>query len=85
MHPKWQQKVLEFYRNLFNVDGKQTAQMIIATHSEYVVKSALENSSNVLVIALTDDNGKINPNRITAPGVLRDSPKFCVNLLGGVE
>ena len=70
MHPKWQQKVLEFYRNLFNVDGKQTAQMIIATHSEYVVKSALENSSNVLVIALTDDNGKINPNRITAPGVL---------------
>jgi len=22
MHPKWQQKVLEFYRNLFNVDGK---------------------------------------------------------------
>lgn len=42
MHPKWQQKVLQYYRNLFNKDGSQDAQMILATHSEYVLRSALE-------------------------------------------
>lgn len=70
MHPKWQQKILEFYRNLFNVDGKQTVQMIIATHSEYVVKSALEDSDNVLVIALEDNNGVVKARRIQKSNML---------------
>ena len=28
MHPKWQQKVLEYYRSLFTAEGVQNAQMI---------------------------------------------------------
>ena len=42
MHPKWQQKVLEYYRSLFDKNGTQDAQMIIATHYEYVLRSALK-------------------------------------------
>lgn len=70
MHPKWQQKVLGYYRSLFNKNGTQDTQMIIATHSEYVLRSALEDRDNVLIIVLSDDNGKIHSKRITAPTIL---------------
>lgn len=70
MHPLWQKKILNYYRGLFSAGGMQTVQMIIATHSEYVIRSALEKSDNVLVIVLSDNNGCIDRTRITAPGVL---------------
>ncbi|MDO4276522.1 MAG: AAA family ATPase [Eubacteriales bacterium] len=70
MHPKWQQKVLQYYRSLFNKNGSQDAQMIIATHSEYVLRSALEDRDNVLIIVLNDNNGTIHSKNITAPTIL---------------
>ena len=70
MHPKWQQKVLKYYRSLFNKNGSQDVQMIIATHSEYVLKSALEDRDNVLIIVLSDENGTIKSEKITAPRIL---------------
>lgn len=44
--------------------------MILATHSEYVIQSALKDRENVLVIVLTDDNGTNCSKKITAPSVL---------------
>ena len=70
MHPKWQEKVLQYYRGLFEQDGSQNAQIIIATHSEYVLRSALADRDNVLVIVLNDDNGTIRPKKIIAPTIL---------------
>lgn len=70
MHPRWQQKVLHYYRSLFEENGEQTAQIIIATHSEYVIKAALEDKENVLVIALQDHDGRIFAKNITAPTTL---------------
>lgn len=70
MHPKWQQKVLRYYRSLFNKSSSQDAQIIIATHSEYVLRSALEDRNNVLIIVLSDDNGSIHSKNITAPTIL---------------
>lgn len=70
MHPMWQKKILNYYRKMFTVDEKQTVQMILATHSEYVIQSALKDRENVLVIVLTDDNGTVRSKRITAPNVL---------------
>ena len=70
MHPKWQQKVLAYYRSLFTAEGVQNAQMIFATHSEYVLNSALNDRDNVLIIVLTDDNGIIQAKNITAPSTL---------------
>ena len=71
MHPKWQQKVLSYYRNLFNEKAVQTAQVIIATHSEYVIKSALEDQENVLIIILYhDDDGVIHAKKINTPTTL---------------
>lgn len=70
MHPMWQQKVLRYYRSLFNKNGSQEVQMIIATHSEYVLRSALEDRDNVLIIVLNDNNGTIYSKNIIAPTVL---------------
>ena len=70
MHPKWQQKILQYYRSLFDKNGSQDAQIIIATHSEYVLRSALEDRNNVLIIVLSDDDGTIHSKNITAPTIL---------------
>ncbi len=70
MHPSWQQKILKYYRGLFTTDGVQNVQMIFATHSEYVLKSALEDRDNVLIIVLRDNDGEIEPKRIVAPSAL---------------
>ena len=70
MHPKWQNKILSYYRDLFTKNGTQIAQIIIATHSEYVLRSALKDKDNVLVIALSEENGIITSKAINAPSVL---------------
>ena len=70
MHPIWQKKILSYYRNLFISEAKQMTQLIIATHSEYVLSSALEDSSNVLVIVLSQSSSGISQKRIITPSVL---------------
>ncbi|MCB6660262.1 AAA family ATPase [Eubacterium callanderi] len=70
MHPKWQQKILNYYRDLFTDNGNQKVQLIIATHSEYVLRSALENPDDILIITLNDYDGIVKDNKISAPTVL---------------
>lgn len=70
MHPRWQKKILKYYRDLFTNNGSQTVQMLIATHSSYVIQAALNNQDSVLVVVLRDDGGVIKADRIIAPGVL---------------
>lgn len=65
LHPKWQKKILKFYRNLFTDEyGKQIAQLIIATHSQYIVQEAMKDSDNVKVILLKREKRKIKANVI---------------------
>ena len=71
LYPRWQKKILDYYCDLFKKDGKQIAQIIIATHSELVIESALK-KDNCLVIVLRDDHGLINSERIIAPDILGD-------------
>lgn len=70
LHPKWQRKILKFYRDLFTQNGQQTVQIFIATHSQYVIESALNDSDNVLVVALKDDNGNIISQNMSLPVAL---------------
>ncbi len=70
MHPKWQEGVLSFYRNLFTNNGIQNTQIIIATHSEYIIKTALEDSDNVLVYVLKNKHGSVDPYKVTKPYIL---------------
>lgn len=71
MHPSWQVKILDYYRNLFrDASNKQTVQMIFATHSEYVIRSAMNDRENVLVIVLKNNDTEIVANKIDVPQVL---------------
>lgn len=71
MHPKWQERILQYYKDLFTKnDGTQKAQLLFATHSEHVLKEALADRNENLVIVLTDNNGTIQSNRIDTPSVL---------------
>ena len=43
MHPKWEEKIFEYYKNVFSDEKGQTSQMFIATHSEHILSNALNN------------------------------------------
>lgn len=70
MHPQWQKKILNYYRELFKKDGIQNVQIIIATHSEYILQSALEDKTDCIIITLKDNAGTIEANRIISPNIL---------------
>lgn len=70
MHPKWQRNALKYYKDLFVSGGIQKTQLFFASHSEHVLKEALADKANNLVIVLWDDGGTIKAKRIDAPSVL---------------
>ena len=51
MHPRWQKKALDFYKNLFDWAWNQTSQLIITTHSPYVLQSYNSNTDCVVVFS----------------------------------
>ena len=70
MHPKWQRKILQYYKGLFTPNTQQDAQLFFATHSDHVLKEALTDPANNLVITLEDHDGAIETKRIDSPSVL---------------
>lgn len=70
MHPKWQNKILEYYQGLFAMGGGLGNQMFFATHSEKVISKALEHRTRNLVIVLNQENGNLTAKNITTPAVL---------------
>lgn len=55
MHPKWEKKIYDYYKELFTKDGNQTSQIIIATHSEHILEKALQ-EDETLILKLKDAN-----------------------------
>ena len=71
LHPIWQGKIFDYYRNLFIDDNcVQTSQIFAATHSQYVLKSALDHSDNTLILLLKNNSGSTYISPIKAPLVL---------------
>jgi predicted ATP-binding protein involved in virulence len=71
MHPKWQERILQYYMGLFTTnDGSQRAQLFFATHSDHVLKQALSDQTNNLVIVLARDRDTISTERVDSPSVL---------------
>lgn len=70
MHPKWQKKILKYFKDLFTESNIQKTQLFIATHSEHVLSEALSDKTKNLVIVLTETNGVISAKKIDAPSVL---------------
>lgn len=70
MHPKWQQRILNYYKDLFTKNDKLKAQMFFATHSDHVLKAALSENNKSLVITLEENDGVIQAKKIDSPSVL---------------
>lgn len=71
MHPKWQERILQYYMGLFSTpNGLQKAQLFFATHSDHVLKHALADQANSLVIVLEHDGQNVNAKKIDSPSVL---------------
>lgn len=55
LHPVWQQKILQYYRNLFtDSKGKQTSQMFIATHSPFIIHNPNRYNDKVVILSKKD-------------------------------
>ncbi|EOP60933.1 hypothetical protein IKQ_06164 [Bacillus cereus VDM053] len=64
LHPKWQLKILDFYKNLFkNSEGFQTSQLFFATHSPFVIHNDSRLNDKVLVLKRTPTGEVIIPDQ----------------------
>lgn len=71
LHPKWQAKILDYYRKLFtDENNNQNCQLFIATHSQYVLSSALSAKDNTSIILMKRNANNIETNKISAPLIL---------------
>lgn len=71
LHPKWQAKIFDYYRKLFtDHNNNQNSQLFIATHSQYVLSSALSSKNNTSIILMKRNLGNVETQNITAPFVL---------------
>lgn len=75
MHPKWQQKILDYYRKLFLDNNKQTSQIIVSTHSNFVIENAVQKlkqqqQENIVIICLQENNPPKRISRDNYPFIL---------------
>ena len=60
LHPTWQLKILGFFKKLFtNNIGEQTSQIIISTHSPFIIHNANRNDDKVIVLQKDLDGNTI--------------------------
>lgn len=51
LHPRWQMKILEFFRKIFqNIDGKQRSQLFVSTHSPFILHNDSRINDKVIVM-----------------------------------
>ena len=67
LHPNWQLTIVSFFKKLFtNNDGEQTSQIIIATHSPFILHNANRIDDKVIVLK-KESSGQI---------IVLDKPEF---------
>jgi len=64
MHPKWQEKIYDFIKDLFSDKNCQKSQIFITTHSDYILKRAMEDENALIIKLEIDSGGKLKSNPI---------------------
>ena len=59
LHPKWQLEIMAFLKHLFMKDGNQTSQLIVATHSPFIIHNTTRVNDKVIVMKKNSDGTKI--------------------------
>ena len=67
LHPKWQMKIMDYYKGIFTDEsGQQTSQIFAVTHSPFIIHN--DNRSNdKVIILMRDEYGNI---------VVKDNPDY---------
>ncbi|MDR6553966.1 AAA family ATPase [Paenibacillus qinlingensis] len=69
LHPSWQKRIMEFYRNLFiNEIGEQTSQIFITTHSPFIIHNKNRLNDKVIVLQRNQDDVLLIPDTPTFIG-----------------
>ncbi|GEM_PF-568886 len=67
LHPRWQMKILEFFRRIFeNIDGKQKSQLFVSTHSPFILHNDSRRNDKVIVMKKNEQGNVVQV----------DNPKF---------
>ena len=67
LHPKWQMKIMDYYKGIFtNENGEQTSQIFAVTHSPFIIHNDNRKNDKVIVLA-RDENGNI---------IVKDKPEY---------
>ncbi len=60
LHPKWQKKILDYYKGIFtNSNGEQTSQLFVVTHSPFIIHNSERKNDKVIVLQRAE-NGLIS-------------------------
>jgi putative ABC transporter, ATP-binding protein len=67
LHPKWQMKIMDYYKGIFSdAEGKQTSQIFVVTHSPFIIHNENRRNDKVIVLA-RDSAGNI---------IVKDRPEY---------
>lgn len=62
LHPLWQQKIVEYFRRMcMNEEGKQICQMIICTHSPFILHAQDRRDDKVIILKRNSDGNIYEP------------------------
>lgn len=57
LHPNWQKKIMDYYKNIFtDINGKQTSQIFAVTHSPFIIHNENRKNDKVIVMSRDDQN-----------------------------
>tara|TARA_R110002049_G_C9112601_1_gene557838 strand:+ start:62 stop:1738 length:1677 start_codon:yes stop_codon:yes gene_type:complete len=62
LHPTWQLKILTYFKHLFSNETEQTSQIIIATHSPFIIHNSNRVDDKVIVLKRNDAGQIITSN-----------------------
>jgi predicted ATP-dependent endonuclease of OLD family len=51
MHPTWQLQILDFYKTLFHNKEEYSSQLIVATHSPFIIHNPIRTNDKVIILS----------------------------------
>lgn len=64
LHPKWQRKILPFYQELFTENGVQSSQIMVSSHSDTIIASAIDCGNKALIVVLNEHGPEVESTTI---------------------
>ena len=67
LHPRWQMKIMEYYKRIFSDEnGMQTSQVFAVTHSPFVIHNENRRNDKIIILA-RDIDGNV---------IVKDKPEY---------